>query len=112
MVSIPRMDPRAERTAKNEALPRQSNNPIGDVGRHLQVLPDGNLLDFRCECGRPECEEFISMAVRKYEQVRAQNDRFALVPGHESDEIERVVERAEGYVIVDKLPAVERFVGA
>jgi hypothetical protein len=112
MVSIPRMDPRAERTAKNEALLREVNDRIEDVGQHLQVLPDGNLLDFRCECGRPECEDFISMAVSKYEHVRAENDRFAVVPGHESDEIERVVERADGYVIVDKLPSAERFVGA
>jgi hypothetical protein len=44
--------------------------------------------------------------------VREENDRFAVVPGHEDEQIERVVERAERYVVVDKLPQAERFVGA
>ena len=34
-----------------------------------------------------------------------------MAPGHEDAGIERVVERAESYVIVDKLPKAERFVG-
>jgi hypothetical protein len=106
------MDPREERIAKNEALLREVNDRIEDVGRHLQVLPDGEQLDFRCECGRPECEELISMPVSAYEHVRSDNDRFAVVPGHDDAEIERVVERTESYLIVDKLPHAERFVGA
>jgi hypothetical protein len=44
--------------------------------------------------------------------VRADNDRFVLVPGHEDPQIERVVERSEGYVVVDKRPEAEPFVGA
>jgi hypothetical protein len=44
--------------------------------------------------------------------VRGDNDRFAVVPGHENPEIERVVERHERYVVVDKLPDAERYVGA
>jgi hypothetical protein len=106
------VNPREERSAKNEALLRVVNDRIEELGQRLQVLPDGELLDFRCECGRAGCEELIPMAVGRYEHVRADNDRFAVVPGHEDAEIERVVERADGYVIVDKLPGVERFVGA
>ena len=106
------MDPREVRAAKNEALLREVNDRIEAVGRHLQVLPSGELLDFRCECGEDDCEAFISMPVSAYEHVRADNDRFAVLPGHEDDGIERVVERAETYLIVDKLPRAERFVGA
>ena len=105
------MDPRDERTAKNEALLREVNDRIEDVGRHLQVLPDDEELDFRCECGRADCDELISMPVSAYEHVRAESDRFAVIPGHQDDAIERVVERADSYVIVDKLPQAERFVG-
>jgi len=105
------VDPREERVAKNEALLREVNDRIEDVGRRLQVLPDGERLDFRCECGQADCEELISMPVSAYEHVRADNDRFAVVPGHEDAGIERVVERAESYLIVDKLPEAERFVG-
>jgi hypothetical protein len=91
---------------------REVNERIEEVGQDLRVLPDGERLEFRCECGRPACEEFISMSVSAYEHVRADNDRFAVVPGHEDTEIERVVERGEGYAIVDKRPEAERFVGA
>ena len=106
------MDPRDERAAKNEALLREVNDRIEAVGRNLQVLPDGERLEFRCECGQSDCEALISMPVSAYEHVRDDNDRFAVLPGHEDAGIERVVERTETYLIVDKLPQAERFVGA
>ena len=106
------MDLREQRTAANEALLREVNDRIEDVGQQLRVLPDGERLDFRCECGRSGCEAMISMTVREYEHVRADNDRFAVAPGHENDAIERVVERNDGYLIVDKRPEAERLVGA
>jgi hypothetical protein len=106
------MDAREARSARNEALLREVNDRIHEVGERLQVLPDDEVLDFRCECGRPSCDEPISMTAREYEHVRSQDDRFAVVPGHEDAEIERVVERADGYVIVDKLPEAEPLVGA
>jgi hypothetical protein len=106
------VDAREERAAKNEALLREVNDRIEEVGEHFQALPDDGSLDFRCECGRDGCELFVSMTVDEYEHVRSDNDRFAVAPGHEDEEIERVVERGKRYVIVDKLPQAERFVGA
>jgi len=106
------VDPRDARAAKNEALLREVNERIEEVGKQLRVLPDDESLDFRCECGRDECEAFVSMTVGEYEHVRADNDRFVVVPGHEDEEIERVVERRAGYVVVDKLPEAEPLVGA
>ena len=106
------MDARRERTAKNEALLREVNERIEEVGERLQVLPEDELLDFRCECGEQDCEAVLSLRIGEYEHVRADNDRFAVFPGHEDPEIEREVERTERYVIVDKLPQAERLVDA
>ena len=106
------MNARDERLAKNEALLREVNERIHDVGQGLQVLPDDGQLDFRCECGRPECDLFVHLMAFDYQRVRADNDRFVVVPGHEDPEIERVVERSQGYVVVDKRPQAEPFVGA
>jgi hypothetical protein len=106
------MDEREARSAKNEALLREVNDRIEEVGERLTVVPADEKLDFRCECGQQMCDSFISLTVREYEHVRADNDRFAVVPGHEDPQIERVVERAERYLVVDKLPHAERYVGA
>jgi hypothetical protein len=103
---------RDERIARNEALLREVNERIHDVGEGLQVLPDNGELDFRCECGRRECDVLVHLLASDYERVRADNDRFVVVPGHEDDHIERVVERSEGYLVVDKRPEAEPFVGA
>ena len=106
------MNLRDERLAKNEALLREVNERIHEVGERLQVLPDDEKLDFRCECGRPDCDRVVQMTPAQYEHVRADNDRFAVVPGHEDGAIERVVEENGTYVIVDKRPEAEPYVGA
>jgi hypothetical protein len=106
------MSTRDERLARNEAFLREVNERIQEVGERLQVLPDDELLDFRCECGRPECEGSVPMTSREYDHVRSDADRFAVIPGHENSAIERVVERKERYLIVDKRPEVEPVVGA
>jgi hypothetical protein len=103
---------REERKARNEALLREVNERIHEVGRKLQVLPDDDQLEFRCECGRETCDAMISMTAREYERVRSDNDRFALVPGHEDPAIERVTGQTDRYVVVDKRPEVEPIVGA
>src|SRR5689334_16797555 len=77
------VDARDERCAKNEALLREVNDRIEEVGEQLTVVPDGGQLDFRCECGRPDCEALISLTISEYEHLRSDNDRFAVTPGHE-----------------------------
>ena len=63
---------------------------------------------FHCECGRNGgCTDMVWMTLEDYDRVREQDDRFVLVPGHETSELERVVERSDLYVIVDKVAEVE-----
>lgn len=106
------MDARDERIARNEALLREVNERIHEVGERLQVLPDNGELDFLCECGGPTCGKVVQMQATDYQRVRADSDRFVIVPGHEDAEIERVVERHEAYLVVDKRPEAEPLVGA
>ena len=106
------MDPRQERSAKNEALFREVNDRIHEVGERLQVMTDDERLEFRCECGRPACDGFVALTASEYEHVRSDNDRFVVVLGHQDPEIERVVERTERYAVVDKRPEAEPLVGA
>ncbi len=59
-------------------------------------------ITFRCECARLGCNTLIALTLREYEAVREHGRRFVLVPGHELPEVETVVERGEGYLVVEK----------
>jgi hypothetical protein len=58
---------------------------------------------FVCECGYLGCNETTSLSIRDYESVRTDFDRFFLIPGHEIDTVDRVVERYPEYLVVVKL---------
>jgi hypothetical protein len=72
---------------------------------------DDERFEFMCECGSGEgCDGRVRMTLAEYEHVREQDDRFTVVPGHENTEIERVVERGESFIVVDKIAELESFV--
>ena len=108
------MDERFERQARNEALVREVNERINALDRDAAgsgATEGVDTFGFRCECGREGgCAEVIWMTLAEYEVVRAQDDRFALVPGHETDGLEHVVAGNERFVIVDKVDEAEPFV--
>jgi hypothetical protein len=112
------LDPRLARQARNEAQVREINERIESFDKSLeqQGYSDGLMtFEFQCECGASAgnaagCEEQIEMTLKEYEEVRAQNDRFVVRPGHETPELEDVVRRSEQYVIVDKKPSAEPLV--
>jgi hypothetical protein len=112
------MDERLKRKARNEALIREVNERIETVDKAAErasLAPEGRLFEFICECGGNDagdisCEEHVEMTIQEYEKVRSQDDRFALYPGHEREELEWVAARNERFVIVDKRPGAEPFV--
>ena len=109
------MDERRARRARNEDLLREVNDRIEELSKNVEaqgIAPEGGLIEFYCECGRESCTERVLMTVTEYRHVRADNDRFAVVPGHETPEMEVVVESGERFVVVDKLPEAEPLVGA
>jgi hypothetical protein len=101
---------RLARQARNEALFREVNERIADLGNRAQAWSPGGT-DFLCECGEQGgCGQRVRVPIDVYERVRSQDDRFIVRPGHESPEIERAVEWTDDYVVVDKIPAVEPYV--
>jgi hypothetical protein len=104
---------RQARQARNEALHREVNERLAHMDKQADAnwATDDEQFEFICECGAGEsCNARVRMRLAEYEQVRSQNDRFAVYPGHEIEDIEHVVERGEGYVIVDKVRELEPFV--
>jgi hypothetical protein len=101
---------RQERQARNEALTREVNERIEEIDRKAGFQSE-ETFDFLCECGCQDgCKETVELSLAEYEDVRAQDDRFAVYPGHETEGLERVVRQNERYVLVDKVVSAEIFV--
>jgi hypothetical protein len=108
------MEERRRRQARNEALVREVNERMNALARDAAESGAVNraaTFGIHCECGREGgCGEMVWMTLAEYEIVRQQDDRFALVPGHETEGLEHVVESNERFVIVDKVDAAEPLV--
>ena len=85
-----------QRVAINEATFRKVNE-----GMEIGQDPAG-LLTFICECGRLRCDELIQLTRREYEDLRKHPRRFAILDGHEILEAEKIVERNDRYLVVEK----------
>ena len=97
------MGAREERLGANEALFREVNERVAEVAERFIAGETGDgRFNFSCECGDRGCTEQIALTVGEYEAVRAEATRFAVVPGHEVPDIERVVERNPRYLVVEK----------
>ena len=100
------MDERLERIAKNEAVFRAANREIESAEREVGGGAD-QLIEVLCECGRQGCRGVITLTGVEYEGVHSKDDRFIVLRGHESAEIERVVEERPDYLVVDKFGEAE-----
>jgi hypothetical protein len=94
------VDARTERIGRNEDLFRKVNDQIEGVNEAFGTIT--GTMSLLCECGKLECIEQIDLTVDAYRELRADPTRFAVKPGHELSDVERVVERHEGYFVVQK----------
>jgi len=114
--TLPRMiagvEERFERQARNESLLRAVNEQIAALGQSAAGWADpAHQFDFTCECGKLEgCGGRVLMTLAEYALVHRQRDRFAVLPGHQTDAIEYVVKQEKRYVVVDKRDAYEHLV--
>jgi hypothetical protein len=72
----------------NEAIERGTETARGAV--------------FVCECGNLGCTATVELTIAEYELVRSSFDRFLVIPGHEIESVEDVVERHGSYLVVAK----------
>jgi hypothetical protein len=80
----------------NEATFRKVNE-----GMEAGQDPSGPLA-FVCECRRLGCNELIQLTRTEYEGIRRNPRRFAILDGHEILEAEKIVERHDRYLVVEK----------
>lgn len=94
------MDEREKRLSDNESLFREVNERLVDLNAALDV--DVSRLEFLCECGDATCTAKIELSREEYERVRSDPATFVVLAGHEIHDVETVVGRGDGYVIVRK----------
>ena len=96
-----------ERIVQNNLTFRAANEKIrakaAEYDEPMERIP------FLCECPDMECTTIVRMAPSEYEALRANSKHFFTVTGHEQAEepVGEVVERREGYVVVEKEVANE-----
>lgn len=94
------------RLASNETVFREVNEGIE---RGQWPGEPSKPVRFRCECARLGCNLLIELTLAAYEAIRANPRRFMTIDGHQVAELERVVERHEGYIVVEKLDEAGEF---
>lgn len=102
---------RARRIVKNETLFRDVNDRVKEIDEAHGAQAADDTWDFLCECGDPSCTEALSLTRPAYEDVRSDPLRFVVLDGHEQQDVERVVVRGDGYVVVEKTRAEQLAVG-
>ena len=93
------MDEREKRLAENEALFREVNERVDEIGHRLG--PDVPY-EYVCECANADCTFRISLRTDEYETVRAEPTQFVVLPLHYTPEVEELVAKRERYWIVRK----------
>jgi hypothetical protein len=101
------MDRRAARIARNEKDRRAVNLELEQLEEQELRARKESPIEILCECGRDPCFERITLSIGKYDEVHSERDRFVVAPGHEMPEVERIVERNDGYLVVDKFGEAE-----
>jgi hypothetical protein len=96
------MTEREQRIAENEALFRDLNEEVGVVAHSFSAVGEERTFDFLCECGDAACAVTVSMTLAAYEELRSSPVRFFVVPGHQADDVEVVVESHDGYLVIEK----------
>jgi hypothetical protein len=101
-----------ERTAELEEEARRQYR-VGSFNRRVAVVtenlarlgmaPDDDVAGFLCTCGRPDCDQVLSLTLSEYERVSEKPYRFLVAREHATD-ADDVLERHESYWIVEGKP--------
>ena len=86
-----------KRLEHNEAVFKSVNEEIDERAEDSPRTPE-----YVCECADAGCSATIRLSHAQYEHVRREPNWYAVLPGHEVPEVERVVQTFDDYLIVQK----------
>src|SRR5207244_12786182 len=68
--------------AKNQAVFREVNERIRELGERLRSDAPTDLVSFVCECSASECHETVELTLAEYERVRSAPAQFVAAVDH------------------------------
>jgi hypothetical protein len=91
---------REARARENQRLFRTGNERIGDVAKGAGS--NGTPIPFLCECASETCLGRVELTFSEYGRIRAGENQFVILPGHETIPGERLIEDNGRYHVVLK----------
>jgi len=89
------------RLKENEVIFREVNKSIARFVKSESYKP-GQPIDFYCECSNQNCSQRVSLQAEQYQELHGNHRQFVVVPGHETPEIEKIVQTESNYRVVEK----------
>ena len=89
---------------QNEQIVRDRNRTFSSTlkkyfgNRKIKNTP----IDFVCECSDIHCQEPVTATIAEYEELHSREDRFLIVKGHKTPEVERTVKTQGNLELVEK----------
>jgi hypothetical protein len=99
------MPSQAERLAANEVRFRE----INEAAQPQRVTQGSGR--FVCECADRSCTAWIDMSPDDYRAVREHPRHFIVTPSHEIPDVETILERHDGYFVIEKPKEVAHVTG-
>jgi len=97
------VNPSPDRIVWTQSLFREINDRVKPQDLALLREDPDALLGFVCECGSRRCTELMLMTLDEYERLRTEPTRFAVLPNHHFDQVERILERNERFFLIEKI---------
>ena len=94
-------------TKKSERRQIENEVIFRDVNKNIQEFVDSedntpSKLPFYCECSNPECIERIEISTEVYSKIHKNRRHFITMVGHESPEVEKILEKSTHFQVVEK----------
>lgn len=93
---------RLRRKVVVEVESRAANAKVEEIVNEAGADPERDAAPFFCECSDPGCRARIRITPELWDAIHAIRSDFVVAPGHQSLDVERVVDSFPGYLVVRK----------
>ncbi len=85
-----------------EVQSRAANDKVEELVGEAGADAERERAPFFCECSDADCRRRIRITPQRWTEIHAHPRDFVVTPGHQSLDVERVVESFPGYLVVRK----------